>query len=257
MRLIRRLALAVYGPLVFVLLSLLGGVFGRAAWFRRRYPAQIRFWAVHLLRELGIEVRIDEQSRRYLRQSGFEIVAATHKSHLDSVVLWAVYPPEKQLRFVAKQELFRVPFLGTGLNAAGAVSIDRKKGRESLSLLRDLVLGMQRGESLLIFPEGTRTRGSSLGRFKKGAFVLAAESGRDLLPVCITGTHALMPPGRNLPGAGVVEVVVLPPVKVADSGNGGLDQLMTRVREDMNAVMGGRAAEMRTGTGRSGWGESG
>jgi len=237
MKIIKRILLAFYGPLVFLSLCIFGGIFSKFNWFKRFYPKQIRFWTRHLLNCFEIDIQIDEQSLSYLHSSDFEIVISTHKSHLDSLVLWAIYPIEKQLRFVAKKELFKIPLLGTGLTAAGAISIDRKRGRESLNLLREAVNKIGSKTSLLMFPEGTRTRHWKLGKLKKGAFILAGETGRDLLPICINGTHTLMPPGKYLPGSGVVEVVVLPPMRNVENNPSSINKATQIAWNNINSVI--------------------
>lgn len=237
MNVISRIAVMFYGPVIVAYLAIMGAVFGRREWFALWYRHQLQGWSIHALRALGINIEMDDKSRSNLEQTDNEIVLASHKSQLDSIVLWAVYPVRKALVFVAKKELFKVPMIGTGLKATGAISIDRKRGRGALNLLWEKTSQMGKDKSLVLYPEGTRSEGRALSGFKKGAFVIAKEAERNILPVCIIGTEELMPKHKWIPRRGKVTVRVLPPVPVASAREKSVEESMADVWKDMNAAM--------------------
>lgn len=232
-----RSAIVLYGPLVFVTLATSAALFNGRAWFPSWYRQQIKKWCIHLLRMLSIRIVCDSESEENLRKCEHEICIATHQSHLDSIVLWAIYPSEKNLRFVAKEALFRVPLLGIGLKAAGAIAIDRSRGREALSALRLAVSALDEKDAVVIFPEGTRTSGVGVGPLKKGAFILAKETGRSLLPVAIQGSADLYPRGALIPRTGVISVFCMEPIQVSESVTA--EDMLEDAREKLHTKMGG------------------
>ncbi len=234
---IKLIALTLYGPLVFVYLALTGALFKKAPWFPKWYRRSIRDWSIHLLTMLDVTVNIDYESEKNLAAVDNEIVVASHKSHLESVILWAIYPLKKSLVFVANKELFQVPLICAGLKAAGAISIDRTRGRESWTNLREAVAGLSESKSLLVFPEMTKKGNGQLGSFKKSAFILSNESGRNLLPICFYGTENVMPKGAWIPRPGTVTVKVLRPIPAALVEMMTVDQLAEHVWSDMNKAM--------------------
>lgn len=140
------------------------------------------------------------------------IITPNHASHFDIAALLGHLPGNN--RFAAKKELFREPVLGTVMRTLGMIPIDREDPTQSIALLNRLAAAdAERGEepfSLIMFPEGTRSRDGRMGPFKNGAFTLALRLGRPIVPVAIHGTSSIMPPGKYLsilPGTVVLEVL--------------------------------------------------
>jgi 1-acyl-sn-glycerol-3-phosphate acyltransferase len=143
-----------------------------------------------------------------LPDDGPFIFAPNHQSHLDILILLGFLPG--RTRFAAKRELWRHSVVGGVLDTLGMIPVDRENPERSLD-------GLQRaateGHSMVIFPEGTRSRTGALMPFKKGAFVLAIGAGLPIVPVICRGTRRLMPRGSRLTVVpGNVEVVIEKPV---------------------------------------------
>lgn len=119
------------------------------------------------------------------------IVVANHQSFLDMPLLYLL--PWK-MKWVAKKSLFRIPILGWIIYMTGHIGIDRQS-RQSVKKLDKLVEPIQAGIPGMIFPEGTRSSGRELGRFKNGAFVLAEQYNFSILPVVLDGGSSAMPVG--------------------------------------------------------------
>jgi 1-acyl-sn-glycerol-3-phosphate acyltransferase len=155
------------------------------------------------------------------------IVTPNHASHFDIAALLGWLPGHN--RFAAKKELFDEPILGMVMRTLGMVPIDRDNPAESIDVLNRL---QSRGDfSLIMFPEGTRSRTGQMGDFKKGAFALAIRLGRPVVPIAIHGSAGVMPPGKHLsilPGTVVVEV--LPAIPTAGMAHGDRDRLRDLVR---------------------------
>ena len=114
---------------------------------------------------------------------------SNHQSALDISVLLSHLPVP--FKFVAKRELFRIPVFGRAIKKAGYINIDRDNPREALKAIEEAVARIRGGTSVLIFPEGTRSRDGNLLPFMKGAFSLATRAGVPVVPLAVIGTNPL------------------------------------------------------------------
>jgi 1-acyl-sn-glycerol-3-phosphate acyltransferase len=173
---------------------------------------------------LGVDVTV--HGLEHVEHAGPVIYAPNHQSHLDILTLLGHLPGAT--RFAAKRELWRHPVVGGVLDTLGMIPIDRDAGTRSIEVLNQAAA---EASSIVIFPEGTRSRDGSLREFKKGAFVLAIATGLPIVPVCCRGTRRLMPRGSRLtivPGA--VDIFIEPPIETAGLGYEDRDMLAARVR---------------------------
>lgn len=122
------------------------------------------------------------------------LVAPIHLSHIDPPLVGSLLP--RQLRFMAKKELFFFP-LGALISSLGAFPVSRGEGDSAA--IRLTIAELQKGNAVLVFPEGTRGDGKTLGSIQTGIGMLAKRSGAQILPVGINGTQNMMPKGKSLP----------------------------------------------------------
>jgi len=186
-----------------------------------------RLWSRILLGTAGARVTVHglEHATRH-RPCVF---IANHQSAADIWVMFNVIPPNT--RFVAKQELFRIPIFGWVLAASGCVPINRSNRTEAIRSLGVAAERIRAGRSVVLFPEGTRSRDGSFRPFKKGAFHLAIQAGVPVVPVAIKGSFDVVPPGRWRVNPGPIEVYVEPPVDVTPYCPEDSSGLMDTVRE--------------------------
>jgi len=133
-------------------------------------------------------------------------------SNLDPPVLFPALPGQGSV--MLKQELMRIPLLGTAMRMAKFVPVARGHSREAAQ--RSVAAAgeaIRSGLHFLIFPEGTRSENGRLGVFKRGPFFLAMETGAPVVPVAISGTQKLMPKGSTTIRPGTVRVEMLPVIR--------------------------------------------
>ncbi|MDQ3729447.1 MAG: 1-acyl-sn-glycerol-3-phosphate acyltransferase, partial [Actinomycetota bacterium] len=131
--------------------------------------------------------RLERQGREHARIKGGLIVASNHRSFLDPFVIASLLPWRRSIQFVAKVELFEKRWQGWFLNRLGAFPI--RRGQSDETAVDTAKLAVERGGTVVIFPEGTRIRQGSLARPKRGVGRLALESGAPVMPVAVIGTE--------------------------------------------------------------------
>lgn len=169
------------------------------------------------------------------------VVVCNHLSTLDIMACFLAVP--LPIRYLAKKELFRIPLLAQGMRAIGIIEVDRSARSavhtEVNRSARELV---EKGRSLIIYPEGTRPRDGLLDPFKKGAFTMAISSQLPVLPVAIYGTYHAWRPGTLWVRGGRVTVIVDKPVPTDGLGqpdSGELANHVYRIIADHVSALGG------------------
>jgi 1-acyl-sn-glycerol-3-phosphate acyltransferase len=155
------------------------------------------------------------------------ILVANHVSWFDIFAIAGKLSVD--FHFVAKKELEKVPIFGLAWRAAGHISIDRSNRERAVQSLRKAGEQMRAQQSVVvIFAEGTRSRSGRLQPFKKGAFVLAQETGIPIIPTVVTGSYDIMRPDTFVVRPATIHVYFEPPIDPAGLRG---DALMEAVRE--------------------------
>jgi len=167
-----------------------------------------RQWARIALVLAGVRVEADLSA---LDPGQPYVFMPNHQSHFDILVLFAILK-SWNVRFVAKEELFKIPLFGPAMRRTGHVAILRENSRKAMRAIDEAADASRRGLSMLIFPEGTRSRDcSTLGEFKIGGMIMALKCERPVAPLIITGTMDVLSRGNRLPSPGTVRVQALAP----------------------------------------------
>lgn len=141
------------------------------------------------------------------------VVVANHTSQYDILALYGWLGIE--LKWVMKEELRKVPTLGTACAAMGHVFIDRAKPKAAAMALKKGQEDLMPGESLIFFPEGSRSNNGAIGGFKRGAFVCAKELNLPILSITIKGSEKILPSNTLDLMPGKVEIIIHPPIEQA------------------------------------------
>jgi 1-acyl-sn-glycerol-3-phosphate acyltransferase len=198
-----------------------------------------RVWAPGLLVGAGARLAVAGLERLELGRPSFFV--ANHSSWIDIPALFRALPIE--LRFLAKQELARVPLLGRYIRAMGMVFVDRADSRRATRSVSAAGELLRSGHSVLSFPEGTRSRDGRVGRFKSGGFGAAIESGAAVVPIAIVGAGAVLPAGGFRVRPGRIEVRFGEPIAPPAPGPHARAELARAAEAAVVALLGGAPAE--------------
>jgi 1-acyl-sn-glycerol-3-phosphate acyltransferase len=160
------------------------------------------------------------------------VFAANHRSNFDIYLLLALLP--EKFAFVAKKSLFKIPLFGQALDRMGCIPVDRDNIQQAIRSLNQAAARISRGNSIAIFPEGTRTLSPKLIPFKKGVFIMAQKSGQPVVPVGLSGTRFIQPRGTIRVQPGPVKMVIRPPLFPQNFRR--KEELMAAVRQSIAAA---------------------
>ncbi|PKN24176.1 MAG: 1-acyl-sn-glycerol-3-phosphate acyltransferase [Deltaproteobacteria bacterium HGW-Deltaproteobacteria-21] len=185
-----------------------------------------RLWARLLSRSMGLTFSI--QGTEKIAPSVSYIIAPNHQGYVDILALITTLPP--RFRWVLKRELLRIPLFGWALGRTGAISLDRSNREQAM---KSLVVGASKltgGWSVLIYPEGTRTPDGNLQHFKKGAFIMAIQTGIPILPVTCNGAYKIMPKKTIVFQPGHITVTVGDPIPSEGLTEADVGRLLDKTR---------------------------
>ena len=192
-----------------------------------------RAWARWLARGVGCPAKV--LGLENLEPGASYVFASNHTSALDILALFCVLP--ENFRWIAKKELFGIPMFGPAMLRAGYIPIDRSDRRAALKSLINASQRIADGASVVIFPEGTRSKDGSLLPFKSGGMGLALKSGVPVVPVAITGARQALPPKKLLLTPGSITVRLGKPIPSADFGRNDREGLAAVVRERVAGLL--------------------
>ena len=200
---------------------------------RRQQASLFRYWGRCMLWICRVRVRVTGLEHLVPGQS--YIFASNHLSLIDSPALVAHLP--RALCFLAKRDLFSVPFMGWYLRRQGHIPIERSDPKATVRSLAEAarVIRDER-KSLLLFPEGTRSMDGQMLPFKEGAALLALRSGTPIVPVAVAGTDGIMVAKSLEIRGGAVEIRVGQPIDVTGQDAKQRGELTERLRREIEAL---------------------
>lgn len=211
--------------LLFVLYKDILYVFGKKEKAEEYIHRKAKGWSKNAIRMTGSKVVV---TGRENIPEGPVLIVSNHQSNFDIMtLLWGI---EKPLGFIAKKEMQKMPLLSYWMNAIGCVFIDRGNPREGLKAIAEGIEKLKSGHTLVVFPEGTRSKDGKLGEFKAGSFRLATKSGVPILPVALKGTGMVYEMNDHKISSSTIFMKILPPIRVAGMSKDELEQIpeMTR-----------------------------
>lgn len=146
----------------------------------------VKVWRTHVLNSVGAKVNV--VGRENIPQ-GTCLYVGNHQGFFDIPIIFESI--DRPVGFIAKKELLKLKVLTYWMNQIHCVFMDRSNVRESIKAINEGIDTLKNGYSLVIFPEGTRSKGPSIGEFKKGSLKLALKSGVPIVPIAIDGSYNL------------------------------------------------------------------
>ncbi|HXJ92981.1 MAG TPA: lysophospholipid acyltransferase family protein [Terriglobia bacterium] len=188
----------------------------------------VRLWGWLILKTSGVRVRVEGLD--HLKDQPTVIFCVNHPSAMDIPILLASL--RVQFRFLAKRELFQLPFLGWYLRRAGHISVERGRPHEAMRSFEEAAARVRRGTSVVLFPEGTRSRRAGVMLpFKGGSFYLAVHAGVPVVPITLNGTRHTHEPDTLHVRGGQTELIIHQPISTVGLTTEDVQTLSDRVRQ--------------------------
>lgn len=219
-----KLVLIIIVTIFFALVAIIFSLLDRSG---KIYNFLGKTWAKLVLWIAGVKVKIIGLEN--INTDENYVYVANHLSGFDIPIVMASLPG--QLRIVFKKELTKIPIFGWQLRIGPYILIDRENPAKAMESLEKAKKKIERGVSVLLFAEGTRSLDGNIQPFKRGAFTLATRSGKKIVPLTIKGTFEILPKKKFRIRPGEVKLFVDPPIE----HNGSTDkkselELMEKVR---------------------------
>ncbi|HVN67842.1 MAG TPA: lysophospholipid acyltransferase family protein [Candidatus Sulfotelmatobacter sp.] len=215
--------LALVAAVIGTLIALIIALFARNK--PHVYHLAARYWSRILVFFSGMKIEV--KGRENIPPGQPLVLAVNHQSMADVPILLSTVP--LYFHFAIKKELFGIPFFGWYLRQAGYFPIDRELVLGGFKIVKTMNKLMEGGDSILIFPEGTRSRDGKLGTFRRGSLLAALKSGVPVLPIALSGSINVTPRGTKLINRAKVRLTFGRPVNFKDDDD--YDKKVTEVRD--------------------------
>jgi len=220
------------GTLIFGLTVIVAQVFGVRHVPDGVYDKCTRWWALWMIKAAGVRVVVHGGDD--LPSDAPRVFIANHVSWFDIPSMILALP---RYGFVAKRELEKVPLFGAAARAVGVIYIDRENRKAAFGAYESAAAKIREGQTVLVYPEGTRGTEYALRPFKKGPFVLAIGSEAPVVPVVIYGSIEVNPRGSFRATPGVIHVHMLKPISTVGMTYDDREPLADRVHNAMSELL--------------------
>jgi len=203
-------------------------------WDKRRVAAHMMgtFWAWHY-QSLVPWWKLSLEGREKIPWKGTAVLVSNHRSLVD---ILALYKLRRPFKWTSKTENFRLPFIGMVLSLTNSIRINRESLRSGAKFIARAETEMNKGSSVLLFPEGTRSKTGTMRPFKEGAFLLAKRTGSPVIPIVLTGSENTFPLGSGiLFGKAHIRIRVLDEIPASTVNKLDVKELMALTRERMES----------------------
>jgi 1-acyl-sn-glycerol-3-phosphate acyltransferase len=188
---------------------------------------RVRLWARALVKLAG--GRISVVGEENIPEDRSVVFISNHQGNFDIPILLGYI--NKPKAFIAKIETKKLPLISSWMKEMKCVFMDRKDIRQSVQAINEGAEILREGYSLVICPEGTRSKGETMGEFKHGSFKLATKAGVPIIPVTIKGSYKMMEQSKFIIKPAKVEVIISNPIETSGLSREEIKELPDRVKE--------------------------
>lgn len=193
------------------------------------YPP--KYWSKIVCRAALCRIKVVKKGTLDPNQS--YVFVPNHQSAFDIFLIYGYLG--QNIKWVQKQELRKIPFVGKASEIAGHVFVDQSNLRSMKETITKAQAQLGKGTSMTIFPEGARTKTGKMGRFKRGAFVIAKEMNLPIVPVTVNGPFDVMKIHTYLIRPGKMELIIHEPIPTTDLTDEDMPEFITNVRETVHS----------------------
>ncbi|MCH5219311.1 MAG: 1-acyl-sn-glycerol-3-phosphate acyltransferase [Muribaculaceae bacterium] len=218
--------------IVTSIITIIGCIFSNGR-FWGYYPAKI--WAMIFCWLNFITVSV--KGRQNIDSATSYVFVANHQGAFDIFAIYGFLG--HNFKWMMKASLRKIPFVGYACYKAGHIFVDRTSPTAIRQSLKQAESRLSSGMSLVVFPEGSRTKTGRMGNFKRGAYILAEEFNLPVVPVTIDGAFAILPRNSRypLPRPGHIRLTIHQPIVAAEGGHD-INDLMQQSREAIESGFG-------------------
>ncbi|KGN02521.1 acyl-phosphate glycerol 3-phosphate acyltransferase [Clostridium novyi A str. 4570] len=205
---------------MYVVFNMIGTLFSKKKYNSMKGKGQIeeaqkllnkvvKEWAQGILDKAGVTVKAEGLENIPDEACCF---IANHQGDFDIVTILATI--DKPMGFIAKKEMEKLPIISWWMKQMQCVFMDRQNVREALKSINQGSENMKNGQSMVIFPEGTRSKSSTMGEFKKGSLKMATKAKVPIVPITLDGTYKIFEENNGKIKSGEVKLVVGEPIYI-------------------------------------------
>lgn len=218
------LPLAIVATILTAIITIImSTLFGDHKW--GYYPAMV--WSRVICALALIRVHIVGEENYDPNES--YIFVANHQSILDIFLIYGWL--DSRFKWIMKKEIRHIPLVGTACDAAGHIFIDRSNAIKAKHSIEKAEERLRNGSSVVIFPEGSRTRNGEVGKFKRGAFSIAADLHLPVVPITIRGAFEALPTRSLYIKPGTIEMIIHKPIDTTNLTHDNLNDFIAQTRD--------------------------
>ena len=188
-----------------------------------------RIWSRSILWSAGVKIIVEGLEN--INPNTSYVVMGNHQSHFDVPAIFCIVK-NLTIRFFTKKELFAIPLFGWAMKSAGMIKIDRSNRAQAIRSMSQSVKKIkEKGTSLVVFPEGTRSSNGKVHEFKKGGFVIAIKGHIPILPVSVSGTWLILKKHTLKIDPGIIKIVFDKPIETSEYGQENKAKLIAKIQQ--------------------------
>ena len=197
------------------------------------YYENARKWSAELMDIAGIKLEVFGRSN--IDKNETYIFVSNHSDLFDIPILHCAI--ENDFRIIYKKELEKVPIFGKGLERSPYIGVVRENPQKAMKSVENAIKSAGEGRSVLVFPEGTRTKTGAVGQFKRGGFMIAARAGKPVVPVAVKGTYGISTSSKFAIKGADVKVMIGEPIYQSSHNSQEEKKLMIEVKERIEKML--------------------